>query len=504
MFLEYHIAPYTERSYKLMFRSKQLSLTDVYDNCLDAFDNDKPLFFSLLDDCLDIDSLIPRSFIDSFHLREGRPREYPLQAFIRALLIQRIFSIPTDSLLLVFLRFSRELREFCGFEKVPDASKITRFKQDFVEDIKDMFDRLVDLTEPICQAIDAARASMTIFDTSGIEAYVRENNPKYADSIVKRLKAWKASVGAPESYDPYKAAYGMMPSHAEACPGVKQMYINGHFCYAYKFGIVTNGLGIVRHIDFYDEKFIATHPEIEVGKKSGSPDEDKSLADSKALIPTLEGFFGAHPDIKPDVFVGDAAFDSVDIYNRLMGKDGLGFKKAFIPLNARSAPTYPDCPLNANGVPCCPNDPQLPMKQEGNTSHLRCGLPSLKFVCPKMSWVRCEDGEYRRRTSCESPCTDSPCGRMFYIYPEKGLRAFPGVVRGTEEWDGVYKARIAVEKTINHFKDSFCVAGRRSQNALTARADLLLAGIAQQITVLLAHSIRRHEYIRSLKPLIAA
>ena len=26
---------------------------------------------------------------------------------------------------------SKPLREFCGFTKVPDASKITRFKQDF-------------------------------------------------------------------------------------------------------------------------------------------------------------------------------------------------------------------------------------------------------------------------------------------------------------------------------------------------------------------------------------
>ena len=35
-----------------------------------------------------------------------------------------------------------------------------------------MFDHLVDLTEPICQNLDSALASMTIFDTSGIEAWV--------------------------------------------------------------------------------------------------------------------------------------------------------------------------------------------------------------------------------------------------------------------------------------------------------------------------------------------
>ena len=93
---------------------------------------------------------------------------------------------------------------------------------------------------------------------------------------------------------------------------------------------------------------------------------------------------------------------------------------------------------------------------------------------------------------------------MFYVYPEKSLRAFPGAVRGTEEWDETYKIRVTVEKSINHFKDSFCIAGRKTRNAATFHADLLLAGITQQITVLLAHRIHKHQYIRSLKPLIAA
>ena len=48
-----------------------------------------------------------------------------------------------------------------------------------------------DMTEPICQKIDPSLASMTIFDTSGIEAWVTENNPKYANRIIKQLKAFK-------------------------------------------------------------------------------------------------------------------------------------------------------------------------------------------------------------------------------------------------------------------------------------------------------------------------
>lgn len=128
-----------------------------------------------------------------------------------ALLLQRIFSIPTDSLLIVFLEYSQELREFCGFERVPNASKFTRFKQDFLLDLQVMFHNLVDLTEPICQALDTSKAPMLLFDISGIEASVTENNPKYANSIIRQLKAFKKAKGIDDSYAPYKAAYGSMP-----------------------------------------------------------------------------------------------------------------------------------------------------------------------------------------------------------------------------------------------------------------------------------------------------
>ena len=133
---------------------------------------------------------------------------YPM---LRALLLQLIFSIPTTSPLIVFLKYSQELRDFCGFDVVPDASKFTRFKQDFLSDLQSMFDRLVNLTEPICQRIDKHKASM--------------------------------------------------PSHAASNPAIQQMYINGHFCYAYKFGMITNGLGIVRDISFYNRDFLDDYPE---------------------------------------------------------------------------------------------------------------------------------------------------------------------------------------------------------------------------------------------------
>ncbi len=251
-----------------MITHKQLTLAEVFEDCQNNFDNDKYQFLSLLDEAINLDEIVPVSFVTHFHARTGRPRKHQLYPMLKALLIQCIFSIPTDTLLIVFLKYSQELRDFCGFGMVPDASKFTRFRQDFLPDLQSMFDHLVDLTEPICQKIDPHLAAMSIFDTSGIEARVAENNPKYANRIIKQLKAFAKAHNFDKNYDPYKAAYGSMPSHAAANQAIQQMYVNGHFCYACKFGIITNGLGIVRDITFYNKDFLNAHPDIVIEKNA--------------------------------------------------------------------------------------------------------------------------------------------------------------------------------------------------------------------------------------------
>ena len=489
-----------------MIPHKQLNLADIFEDCQNIFEEDKPQFLSLLEEHINLSDYIPLEFYNHFYASTGRSRKYSLTALLWAVILQKIFSIPTDQLLLTFLQYSKPLRDFCGFTKVPDASKITRFKQDFLDDLHLVFDNLVDVTEPICQAIDSAKADMTIFDSSGIEAFVTENNPKYANRIIKQLKAYAKANHFDKNYDPYKAAYGSMPSHASANPEIKQLYINGHFCYVFKFGIVTNGLGIIRHISFYNKDFMTNHPDIVVEKKSDSPDEDKCVHDSKLLIPTLKDFFSKHPLFNPKTFLGDAAFDTVELYKNLLTGDTFGdnkhFTKAYIPLNARSGLENQDYTINGDGIPCCPHDSSLPMKPEGKK--YRNSIPTFKFVCPKIKWVYDKTTKKSHRECfCKNPCTSSKCGRMVYIYPEKNLRAYPGTIRGTEEWNSTYKVRTAVERDINHIKDTLCLAGRRTQNEKTLHADLILAGITQLITVMLADKIKHPEYIRSLKPLIS-
>lgn len=85
---------------------------------------------------------------------------------------------------------------------------------------------------------------MLNFDTSGIKLYVTENNPKALNALIKKLKAYYRDN---PDVDPYKMAYGLMPSQAATCSDVKQMYINRHFFYTDKLAILTNGLYCKAH-----------------------------------------------------------------------------------------------------------------------------------------------------------------------------------------------------------------------------------------------------------------
>jgi len=481
-----------------MLKNNQVLLSDIYEECLDLLDNEKPKFLSLLENLIDFAEFIPQSFYLAYHRHFGRNREYPLTAFISALIFQKILTIPTDSLLITILQMSKELRDFCGFfnrrgaSAVPDASKFTRFKQDFLPFLKEMFDKLVDYTEPICRAIDKALADILIYDTSGVEAYVTENNPKYVNSLIKKLKS--AYSDNPD-VDPYKMAYGLMPSHASADTAIKQMYINGHFCYAHKFGLVTNGLGIIRHVDFLDDDFKAAHPEVVVEKKSDHPDEDKSIGDSTSLQPVLSDFFTAHPQLSYGTFLGDSAFDKGDHYTFL--RDTCGFKKVLIPLNSRNSSDLPPVGYNEFGYPLCPNDNSLAMKYCGLTKE-KGRTDRVKWCCPKLSIVK-----GNRTCACEKPCSSALFGRTAYTYADRDFRMLPGIARDSEEWDNLYKIRCVTERTINHFKSNMCVANRKSRDRTTAKSDLLFAAIAQLFTVILAHKLSRPKLFRSFKRLIA-
>lgn len=128
----------------------KISLKDTFSDCQDMFIDDTLSFFQLLSEHIDLNQLIPSSFFSAFYHNISRNRPHPLQGFLSAFILQKIFFIPSDSLLLLFLNLCKKLWDFCGFSKVPDASLMSRFKHDFEPYIELMLQKTVDYTEPVC------------------------------------------------------------------------------------------------------------------------------------------------------------------------------------------------------------------------------------------------------------------------------------------------------------------------------------------------------------------
>ena len=77
-----------------MITHKQLTLAEVFEDCQKKFDNDKYQFLSLLDEAINLDEIVPVSFITHFHASTGIPRKHQLYPMLKALLLQRIFFNP--------------------------------------------------------------------------------------------------------------------------------------------------------------------------------------------------------------------------------------------------------------------------------------------------------------------------------------------------------------------------------------------------------------------------
>ncbi len=476
---------------------RQMTLQGVLDEVIDLREKDAAAFFVLLKENLDIAALIPLEFYQAYHSRLGRNRSYPLAGMVSAYVLQKIIGFAQDNVLLTFLSLCQPARQFCDLSKVPSASRFSRFKTEFYEQIHALFDALVDLVNPICLEMDPLKAAQFSYDTTGLEGYVRENNPKYLNGIIRRLKYAMRFFDNADEFDPYKAAYQQMPAHAAANPEFAQQYLNGKFCYALRCGILTNGLGLPVAFEFFDQEFKNRHPEIPIEKKSNSPDQDKSLGDARTLAPVLRQFVQRHPNVPLHTFLGDAAFDSLHSYDLLLNE--LHFKRAVIPLNGRSSKDLPGLPVNELGQPLCPKDPSLPMKYEGVLRE-KSGLVRQKWVCPKMVW------ENRKRVClCADPCTNKPSGRMYYTHDLKQLRLFPGILRDSEEFLKLYNHRSGIERRISHLKVALHVGDSMTQSIRSLKSDLCLAGIAVLLTVLLAKTL--HERIkigsvRSIRDLI--
>ena len=114
----------------------QMSLEDIYNDVSKSMEDQKPALIELLETHIDFETIISARFYNAFYQRYGRSHIYHLESFVRSLVLQKLLGISTDALLLSILKLSAELREFCGFIKVPDASQLTRFRANYCEHLK--------------------------------------------------------------------------------------------------------------------------------------------------------------------------------------------------------------------------------------------------------------------------------------------------------------------------------------------------------------------------------
>ena len=456
----------------------------------------KPVkFIELLKEHFDIVTFIPDSFTNNYYSNLGSDRKFKLSSVLSALFIMHIFNIPTSSLLCIFLSFSPCIRDFCHFKNdVPDDSFFSRFKTSFEKDIANMFNAMVPHIIEICCQIDdklpsaspdKGLSSTLIYDTSGLKPKVKENNPKTLVSEINKMKTF-AKVINNKDFNPYAAAYKNMPKHSECNPNIKLDFVNGHFGYFYKFGILTNGFGIPLRIHFFNEEFYSA-----VKSDFDTPEEQKYAFDNASLKPVLAPFLNSLPDFKFNRFLGDSEFDSYDNFGFLKH---CNFEKVFIPLNPRNTKN-PDISVDEDGTPLCPIDktPFLPDGScKGNGRSFR-----LKYACPES--VRVEKNFI---CLCENPCRPTKSTVTSYKYPDKDFRLYPGIQRCSEEWDQTYKHRTIIERELSSFKKNPSIEAPRTYNTTTMRSDLYLAAISKLITVILAHAINQPQFLRNISKII--
>lgn len=98
------------------------------------------------------------------------------------------------------------------------------------------------------------------------------------------MKAYAKSTGN-KQLNPYAAAYKNMRKFAQANPEIRLGFVNGHFGYFYKFGLITNGLGIPLFLKFFDKDFYKP-----IEKEFETPEDQKYCYDNASLKPVIKPF----------------------------------------------------------------------------------------------------------------------------------------------------------------------------------------------------------------------
>lgn len=465
----------------------QLSFNDFMDNFDEMTSEATPKLFQLFDSYININELIPSSFKEKYYSTVGSPREYSLPSMINFFILKNILGFSESKQLLNILHISNDIRKFCGFSKVPHESQISRFNTNYLKYINEMLHNLVNITEPMCKEINSHLASILISDTTGFEAYVKENNPKFHQSLINQAKK-VAKLKNDKNFDAEKYAQSQIPKSSNSNPDIKLAFLNGHFGHFLKANIVTNGLGVVRHIDFYDSDMDFTE----------NPSSAKDLYDSTTLIPVLVNYFNIHQEFKYRYFLGDCGFDATDNYEYLVKDKEM---IPIIPLNQRNQSNLPKPGFSLLGIPTCPYNSSLEMKFDGITRE-KGRSDRIKYICPKSQKYRI-NGRTAYKLSCDNPCTNSKCGRIIQISVNSDYRLNTKVPRNTQQWQDLYKIRTVCERAIAQLKSCMNIKSTQLRDTRSIKSNILFAGITQLIALIIFYKSGTFSNVRAIKTLVA-
>ncbi|KAB3527106.1 transposase [Alkaliphilus serpentinus] len=458
---------------------KQISYFELSHEIDELTSDNSVILFDLFDNYVDLKSLIPLSFYRAYYPYAGRNRDFPLEGMIKALIVSDLLGLPSTALLISFIKFSAEFRKFLGFSRVPHKSQFSRFKSQFYDEIKKMFHHTVDFTDSLAYDCDEFKSQILITDTTGFELFVKENNPKFFENILKTSKILAKTYPDNKNFDPIKHAQSKMPKCSVANPDAKLAFLNGHFGYFRKAILSTNGFGLIRDINFIDSDNTL--------ETDLTPQQTKDLYDSVSLIPALETYFQLHPNHDYDFFLGDAGFDSDDNYAYLYKKE----ITPIIPINQRNHSELPQPGYDEDGVPTCPHDPNLPMKYTGIVKG-KNRSDRIQYICPKRT-SKMTNGKSKVILECDNPCTKSPFGRIKNLTIHHNYRYNSAMPRSSHEWIELYKIRTVCERTIAQLKSMIQIKTTNVRSTISLQANVLLAGITQLIAfVLLYHSKIKH------------
>ena len=478
---------------------EQLSIVEKITEVTACCSNNPRKFVELLKNNFELSAFIPSNFYAKYYSSSTNDRDYSLESILSALLLGSFFHLQPSTLVLLFT-FSPELREFCKFDNgsVPDESVFSKFKTKFDKELLDFFNSIslsviglfadYDKTLPENSPLKGL-CEKAIYDTTGAKPKVKENNPKFTATEVKKQKYYQ-KVCPKEGFNPYAAAYAKLPKFSFANHDIRLDYANGHFGYFYKYGMISNGFGAPLHIHFLDEKFYNSLPD-----SFSTPEEQKYAYDNASLKPVLSSFLHRLNGNPFNTFLADSEFDSYANYDFLSKN---GFEKILIPINARNdKQSNVAFPLNEEFIPTCPKS-KAPFISDGVVRGKKRSM-RLKFVCPKST-----KNKGKWTCDCQNKCRETNSTVTTYVYPNGDLRMFPGLQRGSDEWKNTYKIRTVIERSFSSLKSNPAAATPNTYNLAAIRSNILLTAATKLITIVLAFTIGKPELMLNLRNLTRA